>query len=709
MNQKNLLYVRSAIIGLFLAGLSGLFLWLCYNAMVVNAIDPNTSTVVNNVTSSTLVQASRGDITDRYGRLLVTNKAEYVVMLNADEMGDAQQQVETILWLMQLCKKNGVQWNDNEFPVSASAPYSYVTRTGKDKVKKLKNIRDAYKSVGEDGSISDTRLNRLCLKINNRDDFFWGSPYIDAEHLVKNMSAYFGLDRMGISEKKARQVLGVLYSCYLRQGADDRILWTDYYFAEDIDIDLITSIKEENLPGVEIRAVAARDYKTEYAAHLLGQVGAISAEKWAELKADPDNTYNMNDQIGLSGVESAFEKYLRGVDGTQKIIQDNSGNDINMIYDPEPQVGNNVALTLDIDLQGVAENALEQWTYKLNQQRGGSAAVVLSVKDSSILACASYPTFDASSYNEDYMELAKDKLMPLFNRALLGIYAPGSTYKICSGTASVSTGVNDIYRNINCTGSYNNKGTTQHCWHRSGHGNENLSEAIRDSCNVYFYTLGTEMGIQKLNKVAKAYGLGEHTGIELAESTGVNAGPEFAESIGGVWYPGNVTSAAIGQSDNQFTPLQIASYIATFVRGGVRYDAHLLKNVKSSDNSELIYEHESEILSTVELSDSTRKAITEGMGQVIAADDIPYFKDLEGRGIKVGCKTGTAQLGRTKTYNAMFVAFAPIDDPEIVVCTAVEKGGYGADSSAIAAAIMDYYFSEEATLQRVEGENQLLK
>lgn len=707
MNEKTRLFTRSLVTAFLLLLLSGTFLWLSYSATVVNAIDPTTSSVVNSVTSTTTIQGVRGTITDRYGRALVTNKAEYNVALNVDEMGDIDQQVDTILWLMGLCKKSGIEWTENEMPVSSSAPYYYVSRDSKGKETKLKNIRDAYESRSEDGTITETRLSRLCSRIIKNDEFFWGSVYIDADHLVKNMTRYFRLDRLNLSEKEKRQVLGVLYSCYLRQGSEDRVLWTDYYFAEDVDIDFISQVKESEYDGVDIVPISVRDYKTEYASHLLGQVGPISAEKWAELKENPDNTYNMNNTIGLSGVESAFEEYLRGVDGKEKIIQDASGN-LTKIYDPAPQAGNNVALTLDIKLQQAAEEALDKWTYKLNEKRGGSAAVVLSVKDSSILACASYPTFNAGNYNDDYKELSEDKLLPLLNRALMGIYAPGSTYKICTGTASISTGVNSLYRTINCTGVYNNRGTPQRCWKHSGHGYDDLSDAIRDSCNVYFYTLGNEMGIDKLNKVAKDYGLGEHTGIELAEAVGVNAGPEFAERIGGTWYAGNVCSAAIGQSDNQFTPLQIASYISTFVRGGVRYDAHLLKNVKSNDNSDLVYEHEPEVLSTVDLPDSVRKEITIGMGQVIEADKITFFEELEDSGIKVGCKTGTAQLGKSGLYNAMFVAFAPIDDPEIVVCTAVEKGGYGADSSAIAAEIMEFYFSEEATLERVEAEHQLL-
>ncbi|MCD7757384.1 MAG: hypothetical protein LUH45_04360, partial [Clostridiales bacterium] len=178
---------------------------------------------------------------------------------------------------------------------------------------------------------------------------------------------------------------------------------------------------------------------------------------------------------------------------------------------------------------------------------------------------------------------------------------------------------------------------------------------------------------------------------------------------GGHLVQGNVTSAAIGQSDNQFTLLQIANYIATFVRGGDRYDAHLLNSVKTSDNTEVLYEHETEILSTVELSDAAREAIIEGMGEVIEADDITDFEELEASGIKVGCKTGTAQINNNSQTNGLFVAFAPIDDPEIVVCSVVEKASAGADTAAITAAIMNYYFSDEATLERVEAENQLLQ
>ncbi|MCD8146779.1 MAG: penicillin-binding protein A [Clostridiales bacterium] len=693
---KRSLYFRAAVVALLLVAMSGYYGWAAYDAIVNQAIDPQESNEINTYTTSKTVQAARGDITDRYGNVLVTNRAEYVVTLDVDAMGSEENQAAVVQRLIEICKELGVEWNDEELPVSDSTPYSYTTDG------------NAYLTRDDDGNLTQTRLYLLCQAVRGTSDsIFWGDNTTSADELLSNMAEYFQLDQLGdLSSSEQREILGVLYSAYLRS---EEVTYSSYYFAEDVDIDFITMVEEEGLAGVNIEALSVREYQTSYAAHLLGQVGAITAEKWAELSADEENTYNMNDSIGLSGVESAFEEYLKGVDGTLQLTYDNDGVLVDETYTTEPQSGNTVALTLDSGLQEVAENALAEYTEQINSLNGGSAVVVISVEDSSVLAMASYPTYDPATYNEDYEELADDDLLPLYNRALLGTYAPGSTYKICTATAAVNAGVTDTTRTVNCTGTYNNSGTIQTCWRKSGHGLENLSAAIRDSCNIYFYTMGTEIGISYLTETAQAYGLGVASGIELTESTGVNAGPDYSESVGAIWYQGNVTSAAIGQSDNQFTLLQIANYIATFVRGGDRYDAHLLSSVKSSDNTEILYEHETEILSTVELSDAAREAIIEGMGEVIEADDITDFEELEASGVKVGCKTGTAQINNNSATNGLFVAFAPIDDPEIVVCSVVEKADAGADTVAIAAAIMNYYFSDEATLERVEAENQLLQ
>lgn len=706
MKDNKTLLLRTAFIFMLLLTMCGGLFFLLYQEMVVNAISPEKSMELNTYTPTKTIKAVRGDITDRYGRVLVTNKARYMVTLNVDAMGTPEEQVKVLQSLFALCKKHKIEWTDTEFPIDykttdyGTTTWSFTTDTP---FVVFQSSTDGSKTR------TYTRLYKLCQKIGeeNSEQLAWANTSTSAETLVKNMSQYFGLSS-SMSAQERRQLLGVLYSAYLR---DKEILWTNYYFAEDIDIDFITAIKESKLTGVEIEAVSQRYYKTKYAAHLLGQVGAISAEKWEKLNADPStNIYKMDDIIGLSGVESAFEKYLKGTDGVQRTTYDDDGNIIDVSYSTPPQVGNSVALTLDLGVQQATEQALADWTDKTTLANGGSASVVLSAKDSSILACASYPTFDPAKYSEDYEELMEDDRNPLYNRALLGIYAPGSTYKICTGVAAMSSHTLDRHDEINCPGYFTNGKVRQKCWKHSGHGMENLSEAIRDSCNVYFYTVGLSMGIDYLTQIAREFGLGEPTGIELTENTGVNAGPEYAASIpGGVWYPGNVTSAAIGQSDNQFTVLQIANYIAAFLRNGERYDAHLLKNVKNNTNTEIIYEHETQTLANVEVSDSTLESIVTGMGQVIAADSITYFQELEDSGIKVGCKTGTAQIGRTGLYNGLFVAFAPLENPEIVICTVMEKAPNGASTSGITADIMNYYFSEEATLERVENENQLLR
>jgi penicillin-binding protein 2 len=476
-----------------------------------------------------------------------------------------------------------------------------------------------------------------------------------------------------------------------------------------VDFSFISLVKEEGLDGVNIVATTQRSYNTDYAGVLLGQVGAISAERWAENKETfLGNGYAMDSIIGLSGMEAAFEEYLRGTDGQVKITRDIDGNVVSETYVTEPVAGCNVTTTLDIGLQGAAEEALAKYTDEINYGAGGSAAVVIDIHTGEVLAAASYPTFSAATYLENYQALAEDERLPLYDRALLGTYAPGSTYKICSATAGLSSGAITTSTTFDCHYTFQYYDWEYHCWYRAGHNSEDVRAAIRDSCNVFFYNLADLVGISTLTDYAQQYGLGLSTGIELSESTGVNAGPEYSASIGGDWQLGNALSASIGQSDNRFTVLQLANYIATFINGGDHYSAHLLKTVKSNDNSQIMEEYEPTVLNHVELSEAGYNAIKTGMGEVIDADKITDFDTLRSWGIDVGCKTGTAQIGRTGLYNGLFVSFAPYDDPEIAICTVVEKAPNGASTSAITAAIMEYYFSPEADLERVSTENTLI-
>ncbi len=667
------------------------FFYLLYDAQVVNAITDSSSTDLSLTYSTETVEAARGNIYDRYGRELVTNTTIYNVELDIDSMGTEAEQAATVVKLIELCEAQGLEWNNSEFPVEYdedSGSFAFTT--------------DTPYVVVSNGTYTATRLNTLCQNMG------WGTTGTSANTLIRQMCNTFSIDGSLDPERKL-EILGVLYSALLRSGVD-QIGWTDYYFLEDVDFSFISVVKEEGLDGVNIVATTERSYNTDYAGVLLGQVGAISAESWSENKETYlAEGYSMDSIIGLSGVESAFEEYLRGTDGTKTVTKDADGNIISEEYTEEPRAGNSVTLTIDIKLQEAAEDALEKYTESINDGAGGSAAVVVDIDTGKILASASWPTYSAASYTEDYEELAANELQPLYNRALQGTYAPGSTYKICSATAALSSGAITTTTTFECNYTFQYYDWVYRCWYSKGHGTENVADAIRDSCNVFFYNVADLIGIDTLTDYAQQYGLGVSTGVELSESLGVNAGPEYSESVGATWTAGVTMSAVIGQSDNQFTPLQLANYIATFINGGDRYSAHFLKSVKSYDNSELITVVEPTILNHVELSDEGYEAIKTGMGEVIDADNITDFDTLRSWGVDVGLKTGTAQLGSTGLYNAVIVAFAPYDDPEIAICTVVEKSPtQGADTAMIAAAILEYYFSDDATLEQVNAENALI-
>lgn len=689
MKYKLFRFRSQVLLALVLLVTAG-FLALLYDAQIIHGIDIDASSAANTIVTRETVAAARGEITDRYGRVLVSNQTVYHAILDVGAMGDYSQQVATIRRLIALCRQQDLEWNSGELPLEKTADgWQYTTDT-------------PFARVKEDGTTAETNFAKLCQAME------WPADPGNPDRVAQAMLNTFGLK----GAEDAGEVLDVLYACYLREK---EVVWTTWYFAEDVDIDFITVVKEEDLPGVTIQAAAERVYRTDYAAHLLGQVGLIAAEDWEEGENYKERGYDMDATVGQSGVEYAFEEYLRGTSGVAQKITDLEGSLLDESYTEMPVAGSNVALTLDIKLQEAAELSLARHTEEINGGEGGSTVVVMDVKDGSVLAAANWPTYDLSTYRQDYNDLIEDPLKPLYNRAFLGTYAPGSTYKIVTATAALDTGLITPTDTIRCTGWMKYLDTTFRCWiyRQSGgtHGAENVSDAIRDSCNIFFYTVGSELGIDTLTEYAQAYGLGLPTGIELSESTGVNAGPEYSEKVGMTWYPGNTLSSAIGQSDNQFTPLQICNYIATVVNGGHRYAAHLLKSVKSYDNTQLILQPEPEVLQEVPLSDGDREAILKGMAEVVQSTSgvREAFSGLEEQGIQVGAKTGSAQVFGQENANGLFVCFAPYDDPEVAICVAVEKGGSGAATAVIAADILEYYFSDEAVLERVDAENQLLR
>ena len=657
----------------------------------------------NSIAETQTVEAARGDILDRYGRVLVSNRVTYQVALNTDAMEKNRNDI--LLALIRIARDAGVEWEDT-LPITAQPPFRYTTDTP-----------FQYPTTDEEGSptTSLTRLGRLAVKMKWIDDptadGAQGAPLPTAEELLEKMRESFQLELEGAD---MRAVAGVLYELYYRSMVNS---WPPYVFAEGVDIDFISKVKEQGLSGVEIEAATVRTYNTEYAAHLLGRVGAI--ENWdayKDLDLDGDGTpdYEMDDTVGKEGAELAFESYLRGTAGVREVERNTSGKVVSEKWTTAPQPGDNVVLTIDIDLQKQVEDILSQAILQLaSEDTEGAACVVMDVNRAEVLASASYPSYHLATYSADLAENSADPLKPFLNRAFQGVYAPGSTFKMVTAVAGLESGIIEPDTEIMDTGVYTYyQDDGPQCWYwrqyRRKHGLVNVSEALEVSCNVFFFDVGRRVGIQGLQEFAAKFGLGEPTGIELYEETGVMAGPEYTQSMGQTWYEGSTLSVAIGQESSQFTPLQLANYIATLVNGGTRYSAHLLKEVKSSDFSQVLYTYEPEVLDSIDIQPENLDAVKAGMLALTTGKGslARYFQDLP---VQVGAKTGSAQVNAETESNAVFVCFAPYDDPQIAISLVVEKGGSGSTLASIAADILRYYFSAEESREETLTENTLIR
>ena len=411
----------------------------------------------------------------------------------------------------------------------------------------------------------------------------------------------------------------------------------------------------------------------------------------------------------MAGVELAFEEKLHGVSGTRRIEKDENGNVISQEWRREPEPGDNAVLTLDIALQATTEDLLAQYAARQEEQKPMAAAVVDMT--GGVLALASYPTYDLSSFLENYSDLESDPNSPMLNRATHGVYAPGSTFKMLTAVAALSEEVITPDERIECTGTYTfyPPPDQPHCWIWPGrHGYDNVTKAITDSCNCFFYDVGRRTTIKVLGEYAAKFGLGEYTGIEVSESKGRVSGPETSAFFNQEWFEGLTMFAAIGQDNNAFTPLQLANYVATLVNGGNHYQCHLLKEFKSSDYSQVTQVCQPELMDTIDIAPDHLDAVKQGMYDLSKTWTMArYFDSLP---VEVGCKTGTAETSaKAVTTNAIFVCFAPYDDPQVALCLVAEGGDAGGSLAEIAAGILEQYFSTDSSLSVVTGENALLR
>ena len=659
----------------------------------------------NTIVSTQSVTAARGDILDRYGRVLVSNRNCNNLTLNRDELFEQEDPNGIILELCETLTEGGYSYND-ELPISMETPFSY----------------------DEDMTVLDRERLDEYLEIRGL------SGDISAVDLMAWFREQFDIDP-NYDARQMRIIAGIRYTLSMHYF----VKTSDYVFAEDVDIELISHLMESNLQGFNVEISYIREYNTIYAAHILGYVGAIPANQ-AEYYTDLG--YPMNAMVGLDGAEYAFEEYLHGKDGKVSETQNNAGTVLSTVYIEEPTPGDHIYLTIDKVLQEQTErilnNSVNTMILNRNQERlegiergdydpemkdeiTGAAAVVVKVNTGEPLAIASWPTYDGATIIEKYSELMETPNAPLFNRALMGAYAPGSAFKPCVATAVLTEGqINTEYK-IKCEGvftKYAAEGYAPECWiwnsvkgEHYTHPEENVTTALRDSCNYFFYSVGHDLGIDKMGEYAHAYGLGSSTGIELIETKGnMSNEANHADYTGTVWRIGDTMQAAIGQSDSIFSPLQLAEYCATVANSGHRYSASILKTVRSYDYSQKIYEREPEVLNTIRSAEYNWLAIHEGMYMVL--NDWINQQNAE---VWTACswicagKTGTAQKGEKITNDGIFICYGPYSDPDVAIAVVVERGGSGANVQRIARRIMDAYINICSYSDSSEDEMTLLR
>ena len=481
-------------------------------------------------------------------------------------------------------------------------------------------------------------------------------------------------------DDETRSLVGLIYDMKERNFSSR----SSFLYMNDIGLELVSKIKENSKisKAVEIMSEPVRDYPMgKIAAHILGQVGIIYKEEYDTLK---DEGYSMNDMLGKDGLEKYLEHYLKGKDGLNSVEVDINGETVTLSENKEVVPGNRAILTIDSDVQRAAEETLEQSVKNLYRDGahgvGGGAAVAIKVDTGDVLALANYPTYNPATFKEEYEELVNDVKKPMFNRAIAGAYPPGSTFKPLTAIAGLQTGNITGSTLINCNGPYQYYAPsyTPACWiyndYRGKHGPINVEKALEVSCNIFFYETGRRVGINTLNEYGKKVGLGEKTEIELSgEVSGVLAGPEYRKKMGEEWFPGDTIQAAIGQSDNTFTPIQMANYAATIANGGTRYAPHLVKDIVSYDGTETILSVEPKVLSSLDADKGNIQLVHNGMRRVVTEGSPKnVFKDCA---FSVAGKTGTAQTRKDKTPHSWFISFAPYENPQIAIAVVVENAG----------------------------------
>ncbi len=660
---------------------------------------------------TTTVKAARGPILDRNGTLLVSDREVHDITIVRTSLLREEDPNGTVLKLLNKADELGVEHTDT-FPVTTTAPFEF----------------DAYASNTQRSWMTEYYKyfkNTLETYFERPMDYSDANAGLTATELISWMREHYSIPYT-VPAEDARRIIGVRWELEVRVPVQTN----DYVFAEDVPDELVSFIAEQNMTSVVISTRSVREYHTDHAAHLLGYVGAMTRDQYNDTYKALG--YPLNAQVGQSGVEAAFEEYLHGTDGKMTVYRDASGAVNDVVTQTQARAGNCVFLTIDIGLQAATEAALETTITEMNAQRlqeaeentpsneayqepelaKGGAAVMLEVDTGEVLAMASYPFYDPADYYTNYSELSSDTdRSPLTNRAIAGIYNPGSTFKMVTAYAGLSGGTITTETTFDCTGRYMEYAAnlyTPRCTGR--HGPLNVVGALEKSCNVFFFSLGDKMGINRMEETARLFGFGERTGIELNDKAGYVASRERKKQVlpDEGWYAADTLMTAIGQGYSQFTPVQMANYVATIANGGTLRNLTMLRNVSSFDYSDILLKKEPTVRRVIDDSNGYIPVLQRGMRAVARTGTARLA--LANYQVEVAAKTGTVQSDTSDVNDGVFVCFAPYNDPEIAIAVVVEKGGSGSAIIQIAKDMMDAYFSDSGlSAQSIYTDNSLMR
>lgn len=615
-------------------------------------------------TRTLTVSGVRGQIYDRNGTLLVGNSTNYNLVYEYGAMPAGVDDVNAeFVRILDALKLTGEldKLSEDHFPLEGVYP----------------NVR--YVAAISDTASEEYRYFMSVLKDNS----------LKSDISAIDFAEYY-IDRYNLSEEKysSADVMAIMRLWY-EMNKIDFGMYQSYTIARNVSSELMTIVNESGILGATLQTVSRREYHYPgVASHILGQVGKISAETAEHYTA---LGYSLDSYVGKSGVELAFEAILHGQDGKMVIKYDDDGNITEKYYEKQPISGNDVWLTIDIDLQIAAETGLAEAAQGIDGA-GGGAMTALDPNTGEVLAIASYPTYDLTKISDAdyYASLLNDAKTPLINRALSGTYAPGSTYKVGVALAALECGMIDTSTHYECTGSYD--GISPHPSCLGTHGYVDVYEAIQESCNVFFYTVGHKLGLESVTNYTSRLGLGTPTGIELGEREGTVAGPEHSSENRAEWTEAGDVLGAIGQSDHTYTPLQLGVYMSSIVNGGTRYTAHILGSVRNFYTDEVISSYSVSRANTVSFSDNTYSTLISAMGRVVSENQEVrrYFTAVP---VPVGGKTGTAEVNG-QNDNALFAGFAPLNSPRIVVSCVIEEGLHGYYAAGACASLFEKYFEK---------------